>query len=200
MGRSAPPKAGRSALYFKALPNMFSSGKSLVLVIDVQGKLASLMFEKEKTFKNIQGIIKAARILDVPILWSEQLPQKIGSTIPEIAHLLKDLKPIVKSSFSCCGEKKFLGALYGLKRKQIIIVGIETHVCVYQTVTDMVESKYEVQMVADATSSRSLENKQYGLERIKEVGGQITSTEMTICELLKDAKDVRFKEILNLIK
>lgn len=179
---------------------MFSSGKSALLIIDIQGKLASLMFEKEKILQNIQIAIKAAHFLDVPILWSEQLPEKIGITVPEISSLLNGIKPVNKFSFSCCGEKKFLDLLYGLKRKQIIIAGIETHICVYQTAADLIELKYEVQVVADATSSRTETNKRYGLERIKEVGGQLTSTEMIIFELLKEAKGDRFKDILKLIK
>ena len=87
-----------------------------------------------------------------------------------------------------------------IKRKQIIIVGIETHVCVYQTVCDLVESKYEVQVVADAVSSRTQENKELALERIKAVGATLTSTEMIICELLRTTEHKKFKDILSLIK
>ena len=129
---------------------MFSHEKAVILVIDIQGKLAALMFEKEKVYRNIKAIIKAARILEIPVLWTEQVPGKIGQTVPEIAALLSPLKPIPKSSFSCCGEKKFLDALAALKRRQMIVTGIETHVCVYQTAADLIERKYEVQVVADA--------------------------------------------------
>ena len=179
---------------------MFDSKKAALLIIDVQGKLAASVFEKEKVCKNIQTLIKAAKILRIPILWTEQVPEKIGNTIPEIATWLRPLQPISKASFSCCGEKKFRDDLVDLKRRQIVITGIETHVCVYQTVADLVELKYAVQVVADAVSSRSADNKQYGLERIKEVGGQITCAEMIICELLQRAEGEKFKAILHLIK
>lgn len=179
---------------------MFSPKKCVLLVVDVQGKLAALMDEREKTVKNIQALIKTAQILDIPILWTEQAPEKIGATIEEISSHLHYLKPIKKNSFSCCGEEKFLAALKALKRQQVIVVGIETHVCVYQTVVDLVRLKYEVQVVVDAVSSRTAENKHWGLERIKEVGGQLTCTEMMACELLQKAEGEKYKEILKLIK
>ena len=189
----------QGAQYFRDTP-MFSCDQSVLLVVDVQGKLASLMFEKEKILENIRLLIKAAKILGIPILWTEQAPDKIGKTVPEIAKHMRGYSPIVKSSFSCCGEKIFLDALKKLKRHQIIVAGIETHVCVYQTVADLVKRKYQVQVVADAVSSRTQENKLYGLERIKQEGGLITCLEMVCCELLKKAGGEKFKGILQLIK
>src|SRR3989338_834136 len=107
---------------------MFNRDQAVLLVIDVQGKLASLMHEKEILFKNIQAMIKGAQIFGIPILWTEQVPEKIGNTIPEIAKLLKDQQPIEKESFSCVPNKRFMEALLALNRKQIVVTGIETHV------------------------------------------------------------------------
>ena len=179
---------------------MFKAAQSVLVVVDVQGKLAYLMHEKEKLFRNILATIKAAYILEIPVLWTEQAPDKIGETVPEVADLLTGLTPISKTSFNCCGEKRFLDALKELKRKQVILVGIETHVCVYQTAAELVERGYEVQVVGDAVSSRNAENKIWGLERIRQSGAGVTCCEAIACELMERAEGEKFKAILNLIK
>lgn len=179
---------------------MFSIDNSILLVIDVQGRLAQRMFEKKKLFKNIQTLIQGARRLDIPILCTEQAPEKIGKTIPEIARYLEGLTAIPKLSFSSCGEPFFLEKLRALKRTQIIVCGIETHVCVYQTAVDLIGHKFDVQVAADAVSSRTRENKHWGLERMKFLGVPLTSTEMIACELLRTARHKKFKDVLGLIK
>jgi len=179
---------------------MLDVKSTVILVVDVQGKLAQIMYEREKTIKNIQAMIKLAQILDIPLLWTEQAPFKIGFTIPEIAELLSKNKPIEKKTFSCMQNEMFQRALEKLRRKQIVMCGIETHVCVYQTTAELVAAKYEVQVVADAVSSRTAENKCLGLERIKQAGGIITATEIVACELLKVAEGEKFKAVLQLIK
>ena len=179
---------------------MFNTDQTVLLVIDVQGKLAQLMHEKEILFKNIQAMIKGANILEIPIVWTEQVPEKIGNTVPEIAQLLKDQQPIEKVSFSCFPNRRFKETLTALNRKQIVVVGIETHVCVYQTAADLIAEGYQVQVVCDAVSSRSLENKRIALERLQQLGAHLTCVEMILCELLKTTEDKRFKEILGLMK
>lgn len=179
---------------------MFVPQDSILLMIDVQGKLAGLMHQKQALFKNIQVLIRAARCLEIPILWTEQAPAKLGATVPEIASWLAGEAPIPKTSFSCCAEESFRRALTSIKRQQCILTGIETHVCVYQTAADLACMGYEVQVVADAVSSRTLENKEIGLERIQAAGGRITSTEMILFELLKTAEHKKFKEVAGLIQ
>ena len=179
---------------------MFNRDQTVLLVIDVQGKLCQLMDEKEKLIKNIHAVIKGAKIFGIPILWTEQVPEKVGNTIPEIAKLLKPLQPIEKVSFSCFPNRRFKESLSTLNRKQILVVGIEAHVCVYQTVADLIAQGYEVQVVCDAISARSSEHKRIALEQMKQLGAGWTSGEMIICELLKTSADVQFKEILQLIK
>ena len=179
---------------------MFVPGKSVLLVIDVQGKLAYLMHEKENLFKHIQGLIKMAGYLKIPILVTEQVPEKIGPTIPEVTQLLPRFQPIKKVAFSCCLENTFLAKLKLLQRKQIIVCGIEAHVCVVQTVFDLVKKKYAVQVVADAVSSRHLKNKTIALDRIQSMGAEVTTTEMIATELLRTSTHPQFKEILNLIR
>ena len=179
---------------------MFKAAQCVLVVVDVQGKLASLMHEKDRLFHNILATIKAAYILEIPVLWTEQAPEKIGATVPEVADLLTGLTPISKTTFSCCGEKRFLDTLKELKRKQVVLVGIEAHVCVYQTAADLVARGYEVQVVADAVSSRNADHKTWGLERIRQSGAGVTCCEALACELLGKAEGDKFKLILNLIK
>ena len=179
---------------------MFQINKTTLLIIDIQGKLASLVHEKEKVYQNVTALIKAAQLLNMPIIYTEQVPEKIGKTIPEIANLLPGQNPIIKSSFSCCGSKEFVSKLKTLNRKQLVITGIETHVCVYQTISDLLDLKYEIQVVADAVSSRTFENSKIALKQIRKLGADITSTEMVICELMKTSEHEKFRDIIKLIK
>jgi hypothetical protein len=118
-----------------------------LVVVDVQGRLAQLMYDREILFKNIRILIQAARILDIPILWCQQCPDALGPTVPEISELLCDTQPINKSSFSCCGDERFNAALQDLGRKQILLCGIEAHVCIYQTAVDLLRMDYEVSVI-----------------------------------------------------
>ena len=158
------------------------------------------MHKKDQLFRNVATLIQSASILEMPTIITEQVPEKIGATIPEITKFIKYYQPITKSCFSCCGEDQFIQELETLNRKQIIVTGIEAHVCVYQTVSDLLNKNFKVQVVSDAVSSRMEANKQFGLDRINALGGSITCTEMIICELLRTCEHDKFKEIIRLIK
>jgi len=179
---------------------MLNKENTVLVVIDVQGRLATLMHNKEEFFANVVRMIKGAQVLDVPIIWNEQLPDKLGATIPEIRDALKDAAPLVKNTFSCCANNSFSRQLNALDREQVLLVGMETHVCVYQTAIDLLEAGYEVYLVADAVSSRSLENKQIGIDAIRDAGAKLTSVEMCLFEILGVAEGDRFKQIINIIK
>ncbi len=179
---------------------MFILENTALIVIDVQGKLARMMYEKEMLFENLQKLIKGVQILGLPIIVTEQNPRGLGPTIPEVAHLLSDLQPIPKLSFSCCGDERFLQELEALNRKQVLVAGMEAHVCVYQTAVDLLRLGYEVQIVADAVSSRTAENRGIGLERMRSGGAGLTSTEMALFELLKVAEGAKFREIRKIVK
>jgi len=179
---------------------MLTINSTVLLIIDVQGKLAHLMFERESLFENLKKLIKGAKILEIPILWTEQCPQKIGPTIPQVSQLLTGVQPIPKINFSCCDNERFMQELEALNRKQILITGIEAHICIYQTTVDLVNLEYEVQIVADAVSSRKAEDKKIVIENIKNIGASLTSTEMALFELLRVAEGPKFKEILNIVK
>ncbi|MHC4206926.1 MAG: hydrolase [Planctomycetota bacterium] len=169
-------------------------------VVDVQGKLAQIMHGREALFKNVQILVKAAKILDIPILWCQQVPDALGPTIPEIAQLLEGDEPINKAAFSCCGEEKFNAKLKELARKQVLLCGIETHVCIYQTAVDLLRQDFHVEVIADAVSSRALENKQIALNRLAAEGAKVTCTETILFELLKTAEHPEFRQIARLIK
>lgn len=171
-----------------------------LIVVDVQGKLAQLMYDKQALFKNIQVLIKASKILDIPILWCQQCPDSLGPTIPEIAELLTDDEPIDKASFSCCIEENFNAKLQALKRRQVLLCGIEAHVCIYQTAVDLLRKGYEVNVIADAISSRTLDNKNIAISRMAAEGVKISCTEMALFELLKTAEHPQFKQIARLVK
>jgi len=179
---------------------MLTLENTILVVVDVQGKLAQLMHEKERFFDNLQKIINGVHVLHIPIIVTEQLPEKLGPTIPELARLLSDVQPIRKISFSCSGSEAFMKALEASGRQQVLLTGMETHVCVYQTAMDLLQSGYEVHVVTDAVASRAAENKLVGLERIKAAGAVPTSTEMALFELLRVAEGPPFKEIIRIVK
>jgi nicotinamidase-related amidase len=169
-------------------------------VVDVQGKLAQLMHGRDALFKNIQILIQAAKILEIPILWCQQRPDALGPTVPEIAQHLTDIEPINKAAFSCCGAEQFNAILKELGRNQVLLCGIETHVCIYQTAIDLLRLDFNVSIIADAVSSRTLENKQIALNLMAAEGAKISSTEMALFELLKTAEHPKFRQISKLIK
>jgi nicotinamidase-related amidase len=171
-----------------------------LVVVDVQGKLAQLMYDKQALFRNIQILIQAFKILDIPVIWCQQCPDALGPTITEIAELLTDNEPINKSSFSCCGEENFNTKLQALNRRQLLLCGIEAHVCIYQTAVDLLRKGYDVNVIADAVSSRTQENKRIAISRMASEGVKINCTEMVLFELLKTTEHPQFKQIAKLIK
>lgn len=180
---------------------MLTVDNTVLLVIDVQGKLAQLMDQKENLTANLEKIIKGTQVLEIPVIWTEQVPEKLGPTLPELAGLLaRSAQPVSKASFSCCGVEPFMSALEKTKRQQVLVTGIETHICVYQTSVDLLAEGYEVQVVADAVSSRTAENRQIGLNRMQSAGAVLTSTEMALFELLRVAEGDKFRQISKIVK
>ena len=179
---------------------MFKPENSALMIIDVQGRLASLMHEGDNLIKEVNIMIKAADILDIPIIWMEQYPKGLGYTVDAIKNNLSNHKAIEKISFGGCGCEEVMTALKDSGRNQVIVTGIEAHVCVYQTVLGLLEEGYQVAINQDAISSRKPSNKQLGLERMKDAGAIKTSTEMILFELMQTAEHPNFKQISNLLK
>ncbi len=175
--------------------------QSVVLVIvDVQGKLVQAMHDRESLIKNLQILMRGAKILGIPIICAEQYPKGLGPTVPELQEIIQPWQPIEKNCFSCCQNEDFMEAVRDSGKSQILLAGIESHICVYQTARDLLEQNYAVEVVADAVSSRTEANKHIGIEKIVSLGGSFTSTEMALYELLKVAQGDQFKEILKLVK
>lgn len=179
---------------------MLNLESSVLVVVDVQGKLATLMHEHESLFHNVATMVKGAKLLNMPILWLEQLPEKLGGTIPELASELSEFSPLRKSSFSACGEPDFISALEKRGSRQVLLTGIETHICVYQTAMDLLAGGYDVEVLVDAVSSRTLQSKEVALDKMAALGADLTTVEMALFELMKTAEAPQFREVAKLIK
>ena len=179
---------------------MLSRTNAVLIIIDIQGNLAQAMYDKENLFANGVKLIQGIKAFNLPIIVTEQIPQKLGQTIPQIAAQLEGINHIAKETFSCWDDQNFIKQLKALNRKHIIIAGIECHVCVYQTALDLISNGYTVYLVADAVSSRTPENRQIGIDAMKSAGAHITSTEMVLFELLRTAADTKFKDIFKIVK
>lgn len=172
---------------------------TLLFIIDIQEKLAPVVDKKEMVIKNNIILIKAARILGLPIIVTEQYPKGLGATIPEIKAELSDSPIYEKINFSAHTEE-VAGALKEHGRPKVLLTGMETHVCVFQTARDLLAQGFQVFLVEDAVSSRTKENYKSGKNLAASMGAVITNTETVIFDLLKAAGSPEFKELSRLIK
>jgi nicotinamidase-related amidase len=179
---------------------MLAADDAVLVIVDVQGKLAQLMDDRENLFANLQRMVRGARLLGLPILWAEQNPRGLGPTIPELASLLEDQQPISKMTFSCLGEPGFTAALQATGRRQVLLTGIEAHICVYNTAADLLAQGYGVQVVEDAVGARIAGNTSVGVRRMCAEGAALTSTEMVLFEMMKTAEHPQFREIQAIVK
>lgn len=179
---------------------MLDANNTALVIIDVQGKLAQIMADKDTLFSNLETMVKGAAILDLPTLWVEQLPDKLGGTIAEISDNLPNKEPIVKNTFSAYQTAEFVSALEATGCKSVLVVGIEAHICVYQTVMNLLDAGYGVEIITDAVSSRNVQNKTIALNKMQQAGAQLSCTEMVLFELQAVAQGERFKQILKIIK
>lgn len=174
---------------------------SLVLIIDVQEKLLNAVFNKEQVEKKSAIVAEAAKILGIPVVVTEQYPKGLGNTIPAVKDALaEDTEVFEKTAFSALNNEEILEAIKKHNKKQILIFGIETHICVSQTTAVLRELGYEVSVIKDACGSRAEEEYLAGLERMKDNGAYIITTEIALFEWLKGAKHPNFKAVQALIK
>ncbi len=170
-----------------------------LLIIDIQEKIIGPVFNKDSIIKNIKKLINAYQILEENLFFSEQNPSKLGITIPEL--LPKDgFKKIEKMEFSLANIQEFIKELENKKITNLIVCGIETHICVQQTVLDCLQKGFEVILISDAMSSRNRVDHEIALKRMIQMGAILTTTESIIFELCKTADRKEFKEIRNIIK
>jgi nicotinamidase-related amidase len=173
---------------------------TVLVMIDVQGRLAQVMDDAETLFANCRRLIQGAQRLEVPLLVTEQIPDKVGETVPELKALVEHWNPISKTAFSCCGEPEFVSTLQSLNRKQVVLFGIETHVCVYQTARHLLDAGFNVHLVADAVSSRNPRNREIAVQAMMQAGAVLTCTETLLFELMQDARHEKFRDVLKLVK
>lgn len=172
---------------------------TVLIIIDLQEKLMRAMKDKERVYKNTNLLIEAAKQLNIPIIVTEQYPKGLGATVDEIKDQLPEHFYLDKVSFSACVGNLPI-ELEKLGRKNILITGSETHICVFQTTRDLVAAGYNVQVVKDAICSRTDENYINGLELMKDVGAIITNAETVVFDLLKVSGTPEFKAISALLK
>ena len=178
---------------------MISTENTGLIIVDIQGKLAESMYEKDSLFRHTAMLIQGAKLLSLPIIWVEQIPEKLGATHSEIAKHLTG-KAYAKSSFSALGSSEIEHAIENADKTDWIIAGIEAHICVYQTTRDLLAKNYRVHVATDAVSSRTKENKALGIQAMQNAGAKLTGAEMALFELQQKAEGDVFKQLIKLVK
>ena len=175
---------------------------TVLLVVDVQERLVTAMPPERYAalLGNIRILLETSRILGVPVIVSEQYPKGLGPTVPEIASLLGAVVPLAKTTFDACSELAIARALALRSPRAVVVAGMEAHVCVFQTARELVKRGFVTQVVADAVSSRTEENRRLGLDLCERAGAILTPTESVAFDLLERAGTAEFKAISNLIR
>lgn len=180
--------------------NMLDQKESLLLVIDIQERLVNAL-DKRVVVSRTENLVKAAKILGIPIIATQQYPKGLGLIVDSIKQNFEANTPIIdKTAFSAVKEKGFMDILKSFDKKQIVICGIETHVCVHQTTADLLTEGFDVYVVKDACASRNKYEFKQGIERMRENGAKISCMEIVLFEWLKSAQNPHFKEIQALVK
>ena len=173
---------------------------SALLVIDIQERIIGVMQNENALLENCRKLIKGIKILNIPIFYTEQYPKGLGSTVEVLRNELTDSSYFEKSTFSCFGAADLFEQLKQKNITQLIVAGIESHVCVQQTVLDLLSNGFQVNVVADAISSRKLSDYDCALERMSKHNAEITTTESVLFELLETSGTDEFKAVSKLIK
>ncbi len=179
---------------------LIERGRSCLMVVDVQERLAPAMANSAAVIRNSAVLMQAAERLQLPLLVSEQYPQGLGPTVPELRALTPAGAVHAKLSFSCADDPGLAARLAAFERPQVAICGIEAHVCVLQTALGLQAGGYQPSVVADATSSRTTANREAGLARLRDAGVTIVTTEMVLFEWLGAAGTPEFRELSKLIR
>jgi nicotinamidase-related amidase len=177
--------------------------QTVLLIIDVQERLMPVIDERATVELNIERLIRGAHILGIPVLVTEQYVKGLGRTVESVRRALEETigyQPIQKDCFSAQGSPDFAIRLSSIGRRQVLLCGVETHVCVYQTASDLLEGGYEVSLVSDAASSRSSRNRETAIRRMSMDGVSLTSTEMALFELCVRSGTEEFRAVSRLVK
>lgn len=174
---------------------LLNKNDSILLLIDVQEKLTPFILNQDKIISRCEWLLKLAAKMKVPVLTSEQYPQGLGSTVEPLNKYCSSVNCIEKVHFSCMQEPKYVHRLSEFKKNQLILMGIEAHVCVMQTALEMKTAGFDVFVVVDAVGSRSELDLKYGLKRMKQDGIHLITTEMVFFEWLRHSAVPDFKEL-----
>jgi nicotinamidase-related amidase len=181
--------------------NTLDAGAAALVVVDMQEAFRDAIKDFAEVAARVALVAHAARLLNVPVVVTEQYPKGLGRTAPEIRAVLpEDFEPIEKTAFSSCGAQKFVEQLERAGARQVILCGIEAHVCVNQTTHDLLARGYRVHLLTDCISARAAHNKQVGLQKMRQSGALPSSTEMALFELMRDARHEQFKAVQKLVK
>ncbi|NOY65246.1 MAG: hydrolase [Nitrospirae bacterium] len=173
---------------------------TLLVIIDIQDRLARVMKERETVVNNVLHLVELAKLFNMPVVVTEQYPRGLGPTVAELKDALGDNLPIEKITFSCSETEHFRDTLKKIDRKKVLLTGMETHVCVLQTCLDLLRDGYRVHLVTDATTSRKPDDKSVAVEFMRDAGAVITCTETVLFQILKKAGTEEFKVISRRIK
>jgi nicotinamidase-related amidase len=179
---------------------MLQAGRTAVLVIDLQERLLPAIHEHARVAHNSVALLRLARILELPVVLTTQYQRGLGATVPEVLAEAPGLQPLDKTSFGCFGDETLRTRIQSLGRKQLVICGVETHICVAQTVLGAIDAGYQVHVATDAVGARSTSNHDVGLRRMERAGAVMSSAEMAIYELLGRSDGAAFKRMLPFIK
>ncbi len=177
-----------------------SRSDAAMLIVDIQERLLPAVSNSEQVLANAVRLVKGAEILNVPVLVTEQYPKGLGPTVEPIKSVVRGFAPFEKVAFSSCEAAGFMESLKRHGRSQVVLSGVEAHVCVLQTCLDLLSAGFTVFVAADAVSSRTPENLRLALERMQASGATLVSTEMVLFELLGRAGTPEFKLVQALIK
>ena len=181
--------------------NVLNPADAVLVVVDIQEAFRTSIEEFDRLVRRTGTAVKGFQALDLPVIATEQYPKGLGPTAEELRLLFPDESSFIeKSTFSACGSETFIERLKSLGRKQVVLCGIETHICVSQTAHDLIDAGYQVHVLTDCVDSRSSADKSTGLRKMELAGAVPTSTEAALFELLVDSKHPKFKEIQALIK
>jgi len=174
---------------------------SAFVIIDMQESFRAIIPNFAEIAANTARFLQGAKILDVPVIVTEQYPNGLGRTAEEILLALDpDHAPLEKTAFSSCGAAGFIASLKELKIKQVIVAGVEAHICVSQTAHDLLDAGFQTHLLTDCISARFEINKRAGLDKMMQSGAVPSAVEMALFELMRDAKHEHFKAIQQLIK
>lgn len=180
--------------------NILVRDKTALLIIDIQEKILAVVKNHEQVIKSALQLIKGFKILNIPIFYTEQYPKGLGPTSASLLKELEGLSPVQKTSFSCIGAGNLFTRLKDNNVTQVVVAGIEAHVCVQQTVLDLIASGFQVDVAADATSSRSENDFKFAVDRMRTNGAEVTTTEAILFELLNYCGTDEFREISKIVK